>query len=316
VPTDGRDGECDWQGIIPYNDLPSAYNPESGIIVSANQNPFPDGYKYVVAGVFAPPYRAQQIRARLESKPKWTAGQMLSIQKDVYSPLLHSLARFAVKSASAKPPESEAAKQAVEELRKWNGQMEKGQAAPLIATLLYNELRRSMAEHAAAGSGDEYAARMAGPALERLLTERPSGWFADYDDWVMQSLAKAIEEGEKRQGSNIARWDYGQWISLDIQHPILGGLPFIGKYFNAGPVPMSGGSTSVKQISGRLGPSFRMIVDLANLDNSLANLTLGESGHFFSPHYKDQFDAYYNGTSFPMQFTNVKPEDMLAVKPF
>lgn len=316
VPNDTRDGECDWTGIIPFSDLPSVFNPESGIVVSANQNPFPADYKHVVAGVFGAPYRAQQIRARLESKPKWTAEQMLKLQTDVYSSLLHFLAQQTVKAAAAKPPANEASKQAVEELRKWNGQMEKGLAAPMVASLLYTELRRSMAEHVAPGTGDEYAGRMAGPAMQHLLSKRPAGWFKNYDEWVMKSLAKALEEGEKRQGSNVARWDYGQWVALEIEHPVLGGLPFIGKYFNAGPVPMSGAATTVKQLTGKLGPSFRMVVDLADLDGSFASLTTGESGHFFSPHYKDQFDAYYNGASFPMQFTKVTPEDTLTVKPF
>ena len=37
-------------------------NPAAGIIVSANQNPFPSDYAYPVAGNFAAPYRANQIR--------------------------------------------------------------------------------------------------------------------------------------------------------------------------------------------------------------------------------------------------------------
>ena len=69
-------------------------------------------------------------------------------------------------------------------------------------------------------------------------------------------------------------------------------------------------------ISGSLGPSYRMVVDLGNLESSLANLTPGQSGHFLSPHYKDQFDAYYTGGSFPMQFQKVTAEDTLTFKPF
>ncbi len=60
--------------------------------------------------------------------------------------------------------------------------------------------------------------------------------------------------------------------------PVLSQLPLIGKYFNIGPVAMSGGSTTIKQTTRRLGPSMRMVVDLADLDNSLQNITIGESG--------------------------------------
>jgi penicillin amidase len=96
---------------------------------------------------------------------------------------------------------------------------------------------------------------------------------------------------------------------------VLGGLPFVGSYFNAGPVAMSGSSSSVKQLAGGLGPSYRMVVDFADLDKSLANITLGQSGHFLSRHYRDQFDAYYNGSGLRMQFGQIEAEGELAVLP-
>jgi penicillin amidase len=78
---------------------------------------------------------------------------------------------------------------------------------------------------------------------------------------------------------------------------------------------MSGCGTCVKQTTGVLGPSERMIVDLGKLDNSVQNITLGESGHVASPHYKDEWSAYYGGTSFPMQFDQINAKDVLKVRP-
>ena len=63
LPVDGSKGEAEWEGFIPSEELPNAFNPSSGVIITANQNPFPADYKYKVHGEFAPPYRAQQIRA-------------------------------------------------------------------------------------------------------------------------------------------------------------------------------------------------------------------------------------------------------------
>jgi len=42
VPAEGP--ECEWAGRIPFDRLPSAYNPASGMVVTANQNPFPAEY--------------------------------------------------------------------------------------------------------------------------------------------------------------------------------------------------------------------------------------------------------------------------------
>ena len=46
VPADGSTGEFEWEGFIPFDQLPTAFNPASGLIVTANQNPFPPGYSF------------------------------------------------------------------------------------------------------------------------------------------------------------------------------------------------------------------------------------------------------------------------------
>src|SRR5439155_21272625 len=48
LPVDGSSGDFEWQGFIPFEQLPSAFNPPAGLIVTANQNPFPADYPYPV----------------------------------------------------------------------------------------------------------------------------------------------------------------------------------------------------------------------------------------------------------------------------
>jgi penicillin amidase len=47
-------------------------------------------------------------------------------------------------------------------------------------------------------------------------------------------------------------------------------------------------------------PSEREIVDLSNLDNSLALHTTGQSGHAFHPHYDDMAPMWANVEYYPM----------------
>ena len=115
-------------------------------------------------------------------------------------------------------------------------------------------------------------------------------------------------------GNRAVRWNYGQYEALQIVNPVEGRLPLIGGYFNIGPVPKSGAPTTVKQYTRRLGPSLRMIVDLGDLHCSFANLATGESGQPLSSHYKDQWDAYYAGRSFPMQCSKVAAKNVFVVK--
>ena len=53
VPVDGASGNFEWQGFIPFDQLPASFNPPDGLIVTANQNPFPPDYPYAVHGNFA-----------------------------------------------------------------------------------------------------------------------------------------------------------------------------------------------------------------------------------------------------------------------
>jgi penicillin amidase len=313
VPADGASGDCEWQGFIPFDDLPHFFNPAGGAVVTANQNPFPDDYKYPVAGDFAAPYRAREIRTLLDRQPKWQPRDMLNVQKDVYSDFSYFLSRQLIQAADAAKNTQQ--REAIDLLRSWNGQMEKGTAAPMILALTYEQLKRALADRVAPGLADAYTFPMAPAVIEKLLRERPAGWFDDYNALLLRCLSRAIDEGEKTEGSRISRWDYGQFDRLRIDNPVEGQLPLIGRYFNIGPVPMSGSPTTVKQSSGKLGPSMRMIVDFSDLDHSLQNITIGESGHVLSKHYRDQWGAYYGATSFPMQFHKIDARETLTIKP-
>ena len=316
VPVDGTSGQCEWRGSIPYDRLPQVFNPPSGMIVTANQNPFPADFAWPVDGRFAPRYRVQEIRALLQSRERWSPGEMLTIQKDVYSGFAQFLARQ-IAAASEKRPASDGALQsAIASLRSWNGQMETSDAAPMIVTLAYDELRKQIAERASPGHADSYESSMMAPeVVEKLLRERPGDWFSDYDDLLMKSLADGLARGRKLQGSNVSRWKYGRYNQLQIENPVLGRLPLLGKYFDIGPVAMGGSPTTIKQDSVRLGPSMRMVVDFADFDHSLENITTGESGQPLSHHYKDQWPAYYVGHSFPMEFDRVDSKQVLTVIP-
>ena len=83
VPVDGSSGQFEWQGFIPFDQLPAVFNPAHGRIVTANQNPFPKDYAYQVSGAFAAEYRSNQIRDLLTAHEHWKPENMLTVEKDV-----------------------------------------------------------------------------------------------------------------------------------------------------------------------------------------------------------------------------------------
>jgi penicillin amidase len=57
---------------------------------------------------------------------------------------------------------------------------------------------------------------------------------------------------------------------------------------------------------------MRFVADVSNFDNSLMNVTTGESGHFLSPNYKDQFPAWYDGRGVPSAFSDAAEQQKVA----
>jgi len=80
----------------------------------------------------------------------------------------------------------------------------------------------------------------------------------------------------------MRRWQYGAYLRVSITHPVIHQIPMIGKYFDIGPAPMSGSSTTVKQTTRSLAPSMRMNADLGDWDRSLLNVQIGQSGQVLS----------------------------------
>ncbi len=347
VPLDGASGAFEWDGYIPLEQMPSEYNPASGIIATANQNPFPPDFAYRVDGNFADRYRVQQIRALISAKPKLTVDDMLAVQKDVYSAYDFFLAQQVLAALRRRSSKEHIVREAVQVLGRWNGQMDKDEAAPMITELLSREIgqelmfqlmqpaiMKAVREKLPATRAGKRTGRIRLEAftvpwpvspevrprpevIESLLRHRPKGWVAkeDWDAWLMGAFTAALEAGRGEQGSPVSKWRWGKMLRWKIEHPVGRQLPFVNRFFNIGPMEMSGSGTTVKQTTAVIGPSERMVVDMGDLDKSVQNLMAGESGAMASAHYKDQWRAYYVGKSFSMQFEHVDAKQVLRVKP-
>jgi penicillin amidase len=310
VPVDGAPGQFEWGARIPFDEMPSAFDPPSGMIVTANQNPWPPDAPRRIHGAFAPQYRANQIRALLQAKSQWSADEMLRIQTDVYSPPLHRLARAAAQSTSGKALPPGVTAEMVDLLKKWDGQMRADRPEPYLITLVYQSARRQIAEQASPKKAAAWTLTIANAVVDRLVQERPAGWFDSWDQVLLDALRDGAGEARRNQGSDPAKWRYGALHSVTVSHPILGKLPQGGQFFQVGPEGLNGSTTTVNQTSLTLGPSMRFVADLGDWEKSLNNLVVGQSGHRLSRHFDDQWEAYAGGTSFPMRFQKTEGDEL------
>lgn len=314
-PADGASGQFDWKGFVPFEQMPSYFNPQNATLVSANHNHFAENTPYTVSGFFSAPYRARQIEARLSRKRKLSPQDMLSIQQDVYSALHHNLARAAVEAVKRRGETHEAALAGARLLESWNGQMRAGEAAPLLAHLLYRHMRRAIGERASPKHGAAYQTFLAPGVVARIVNERRREWFDDVDLLLATELGEAVEEARRMQGWKAEKWRYGLAHRISLSHPVMGRIPWAGRYFNFGPVEMDGAAVTVRAVTEAYGPSMRFVADLSDLDNSLVVIPTGESGHRFSGHYRDQWNTYLRGGAFRLGYRGIEAERTLRLRP-
>jgi penicillin amidase len=320
LPVSGADDAHEWTSFIPFEKLPSVYNPPSGIIATANGRITPDDYPNSISMEWEAPWRTARIYHVLESGRQFSPADMLALQTDVQSEAeLFAAERFvyAVDHASKA---SARAKQAADLMRSWDGRMQASSAAPTIAENSIVELRRLLLEpklgSAAADSTDSikdddllswktYSWEMRSVWLENILLHRPQRWLPDKYPNYDELLTAAVDAAVNGPGapSDLASWRWGAFNAVEIQHPILGKIPLIRRWSGPGVQEQSGSGYTVKAVTRHHGPSERFTANLADLDQSTLNLVTGQGGNFLSPYYMDQWKAWYEGTTFTLPFS-------------
>jgi penicillin G amidase len=309
VPSIGSTDDHDWTGYIPFESLPHAYNPPGGMIATANGRVVPDNYPYFITRKWDPGYRTERIYQLLQAKNQFTVADMLRIQTDIHPLLDVWVAKQLLSAAQARPPSNPEMQYALAQLKAWNGEAVADSAATLVCEVTRKALLERILRPKLGDDLSGYNWSMSSIFLQNVLTNNWTRWLppgdADFKATLMASLEEGVRAIPALVGSNSrAAWQWGPTIPLTFHHPLAGSLPLVGSYMNVGPVPQAGTQTTVKQTTPTVGPSMRMVVDFSDFEKSVQNITLGESGQFLSPYYKDQFDAWNNGRSFPMLFSD------------
>jgi penicillin amidase len=142
-------------------------------------------------------------------------------------------------------------------------------------------------------------------AEEEIIMHGYPEWLpAKYKDWdalLTDAVRKGMEAG--KAPSDVASWSYGSWHVVEIEHPLAAWLPGIGRFAGTGALPLSGDTTTVKQVGRAFGPSQRFTMDWSQVDGSTENIVLGESGNPYSAYFRDQWADWYGGTTFALPFT-------------
>jgi penicillin amidase len=305
LPVPGDDDAHEWTGYVPYDKLPSVYDPPSGIIASANGRVTPDGYPFELSIEWMSPYRTQRIYKLLNAPKKFTPADLLAIQTDVVSPFDRFCAERFVYAVDHTAHASARAKSAAELLRNWDGTMDIDSPAATIAVFSREKLKELLLQPRLGKEWKDYEWFMSSVWLENVLDHQPPRWlppgYTGYDELLARAVEEAVDDGSATRALSL--WKWGRVHRVDIQHPFWSHFPILKKGAGTGSLPLSGDEETIKLVSAHFGPSERLTVDFSNLDGTTLDIVNGESGNIFDEHYNDQWDAYYPGRTFALPFS-------------
>ncbi len=310
--------ESIWDGWIPFEEMPFAINPPEGFLATANDPPSDDPSLGID---FIDRYRAELIREALSQNNQWDVELCSRLQYDVRSRPWDELREIVL----ALPVGNADLELGLAELQSWNGRMEADSPAATIFELFVSDMCIRLAKAKAPkswktvlGVGDEepfsgslFAERRIAH-LSATIRNRPDGWFeSSWEEVMSESLTQVIRTLRATRGPGPAYWQWGDLRQLRLEHPIFKDH-WLGRVFNAGPVPVGGDSNTVLQAAAKPYeplalthniPNLRAIFDVSNWSNSRFVLAGGQSGNPCDPHYEDLFALWQAGSGVPIPWT-------------
>lgn len=322
-PVPGWTGEHEWLGVVPFDDMPSIYNPPQGYISTAN-NP-------VVAAGALPffsvdanyGYRAARIQELLGSA---TSGFSVASAQELQMDGADGGAPALMPHLLAISSDDEAVRVMQEILEPWStgpgafiANPDSAGCAAYQATwshLLRLAFQDDLPEDSWPDGGSRWFTVVAG------LLESPSDPFwdlagtelvEDRDAILEQALVAAHHELSGMLGADPSSWRWADLHIASFENLTFGqsGIAPIEWLFNRKAPARVGGSDDIVNAVGFHPPdgygvdwlpSMRMVVDLADLSGSTSVNSTGQSGHAFHTHYDDMLASWADGTHHPMRW--------------
>jgi penicillin amidase len=308
IPVPGDSDDYEWTGYIPFEQLPQALNPDSGLIVTANARVVGPSYKPYLTDRWEEPYRTARIYELLRDKAGLRPEDMLKVQTDTYSYPHAFLADQLSAAILTAQPKDERAKKLITGLKDWNGIADAD--SPEVSFL--EETRRAsivlLLEPYLGKDVGMYSWRRT-TFLQKILTERPAKWlpvgYKNYDELLLAAADRAVAQlAQLSNKASIDDWVWKQFDALDMVHP-LARSGFLKHFLSITDKPQSGTAYSPRAATKHHGPAMRFVANLANWDESIMVIPGGQSGQLGSGHYTDQFPYWYEGRPIYQGFSDI-----------
>lgn len=286
-----------WQGFVPFDQLPHAYNPSESILASANNKAVPEDYLYALTWRWRdPPYRIERIKDLLNAKPQLSVADFENMQLDTQSYLWRDLKPYLLK---VKPFDSNSW-YAMQLLQNWDGNVTLTSTAATVFAYWYRELLQMPAKQL--GFVDQW--------FEPLFIKQQLASNGIYcrlnktntcDDYLQQTLRQAMKALTAELGNDPGHWQWSNIHQAEFKEQGLGTVKWLGWIWNSsiatpgGDETVNAGMYRTEKFEQNVGPGYRQVIDLSDLDHSLYIIAPGQDDNPFSEHHTDLMSLWRDG---------------------
>jgi penicillin G amidase len=335
---DGASGTDEWVGYADRDKLPWQLDPPGGVIVSANNAPVDPLFGVWIGNEFDPGYRAARIQSRLAAIPgAFTTDDMRSIQMDTYvlraDTIVPKLLGLGVN------PTTDDGRALWGRLAAWDRQCGVDSTGCAAYATLELAVMRAIFDDDLGPIAREYVgSTMSWQALINVLDDPTSPWWGTRSSGSAPPapgalIASVVDQtaGAMRQTyGDPSGWTWGRLHTVQFRESTLGtsGIPPLEWYFNSATRPVAGADGTVQNNYYRVqrayadpedpgsvppgnhevfgvtnGPTYRLTIDMGDIDGARIVITTGQSGNPFDQHYGDLIPLWAAGESISLPFS-------------
>tara|TARA_B100001113_G_scaffold114924_1_gene93650 strand:+ start:629 stop:3154 length:2526 start_codon:yes stop_codon:yes gene_type:complete len=331
LPIPGWLSENDWQGFVPFEELPYTINPSSGYIITANQSVHPE---QPWPNYYARGYRAEAIERVINQyiSEKISVDDMEAMQINNFDYSAAYILPYVFNNVYVDSNILTAMKEwAISETK---FEMNKDSSGAAAWAVFYKNFAEQTFEELVVTDnlGNEISLQPGNSdstsEIFRALLKDPNHILWDdintpqkenLTDILERALLLADEQiVELFDTDDYDKWSWGEIHTITYPTNLLGeaGIPILTNLVNIGPVESGGSSFAINSTDWGFGedftigsyPSMRMVVDLSNFDNSRTILPSGQSGHVMSKYYDDQVENWIDNNMYILHFSREQIE--------
>jgi penicillin amidase len=324
LPVPGWTDEYEWDGRVPFEEMPRARNPEQGFIATANQRIVGKDFPHYISLDWSPPHRATRVNARLRPLTSATPADMAAVHADKVSGPSRAFVALARELSNLDVCTAEAR----DRLLAWDGTMGPTDVAATIYAVWREQISAAVIAGPAFGplvatqGRWEMQPNQAMPLAQRLrnpiyglLAQRDTSVLPPGETWQSlgaTALAKAVAWLSDTLGPDQREWRWERLHRTRPRHTLSVAFPELAALLDPPSVGVGGDSDTPQAASyaNADGQDFtitgtsvtRYCFDLSDWEKSGWTSPLGASGHPGSPHYADQVPAWSEQRLHPMLY--------------